>query len=337
MHPLPFVSVSAVLLALLPGCGSIDSCGSGGTVPTTEDTTVDSAHMADAAGSDGVLSDDECAALCAQTMGVSQVTACSATEIADTGGDSGTDSAGDTGNSVSYTLECTGVVFYGCMGRPPAGLSRPRRAAPGIGPWAAQAASMEAASVRAFLDLGTALDRLGAPESLQQRARRAARDEVRHTQIMARIARAHRAPLVPAQISDVAAPDRAQLALENARSGCVQETWSALMARHQALHAPDPAVRAAMAEIAGDEATHADLAFAIQEWLAGAAGQGAVADAVATEIAAIRAGLTEQDDAEAAVLGLPSREAGVQLLDDLVKQAYSSMLNSCSRPEVLRD
>ena len=43
-----------------------------------------------------------------------------------------------------------------------------------------------------------------------------------------------------------------------------RETWAALLAQHQAEHARDPLVRAAMKSIALDEARHAALAWTIE-------------------------------------------------------------------------
>jgi demethoxyubiquinone hydroxylase (CLK1/Coq7/Cat5 family) len=57
------------------------------------------------------------------------------------------------------------------------------------------------------------------------------------------------------------------LAVENAVEGCVNETWAALMALHQAAEAREPDVRAALAEIATDEVRHAELARAVHDWL----------------------------------------------------------------------
>jgi hypothetical protein len=47
----------------------------------------------------------------------------------------------------------------------------------------------------------------------------------------------------------------------------VRETFGALVAMVQALHAHDPVVRHAMRAIAADEARHAQLAWQVHQWL----------------------------------------------------------------------
>jgi hypothetical protein len=57
------------------------------------------------------------------------------------------------------------------------------------------------------------------------------------------------------------------LAVENAREGCVGESFAALIATFQATTAADPEVRAHLTSIAGDETRHAELAWEIDAWL----------------------------------------------------------------------
>jgi hypothetical protein len=80
---------------------------------------------------------------------------------------------------------------------------------------------------------------------------------------------AERAGADPAKPIVSSAPPRSLLALtcENAVEGCLREAFGALEALWQSHTAADPAVRAAMAEIAEDEARHAELALAIDAWL----------------------------------------------------------------------
>ena len=76
------------------------------------------------------------------------------------------------------------------VGRRPAGLrpSRSRSATAPIASYLSNAARLEAASVHAFHRLARELQLHGAPRSLVQSARRAARDEVRHTKVTIRLA-----------------------------------------------------------------------------------------------------------------------------------------------------
>ena len=133
-------------------------------------------------------------------------------------------------------------------------------------------AHMEAAAVLAFDVLAQQLQDLGAPAELQARVARAKQDEVAHTAVTSRLA--HRFGATPPEpsLDVVLEPNHdslaLQVALENAVEGCVREAYGALVAAFQASHAQDPEVRAAFAQIAIDEAEHAELSFAIDAWLA---------------------------------------------------------------------
>ncbi len=155
---------------------------------------------------------------------------------------------------------------------------RPNGLAPTSSPWLSslracfsEIAHMEAAAVIAFDELERQLRALGAPDALLVRARRARADEVAHARITAALAERFggRAPaprVGPGR--DLRAPDAlVRLAVENAVEGCVREAYGALVAAHQAGHASDPSVREAFARIAVDEAAHAELSFALDEWL----------------------------------------------------------------------
>lgn len=126
----------------------------------------------------------------------------------------------------------------------------------------AASAQLEAASVIAFVRLATDLARHRAPESLRKRARRAARDEVRHAKTFRRLAK--HVPEV--RVLPVRPRSLEQVARENVVEGCVRETYAALVAHHQAMHAIDPKLRRTMRRIARDEARHAALAWSVHRW-----------------------------------------------------------------------
>jgi hypothetical protein len=147
-------------------------------------------------------------------------------------------------------------------GRRPAGLvDHPAR--PGVRAALEELAYLEAASVVAFERLAVELAALGAPVALCTRARRAARDEARHASIVGALAGG-----IP-KVEIAAVPPRGafDLALDNAVAGCVHEAFAAVVCAYQALAATDRAVASAMAELAGDEARHGELAWAIARWL----------------------------------------------------------------------
>jgi len=129
-------------------------------------------------------------------------------------------------------------------------------------------AELEASSVAAFERLAVELAHHGAPGRLIARARRAARDEVRHACSMHALAERFGAvaALPDARIAASAPRPLADVLRENAVEGCVRETFGAAMAHAQALLATDPVVRAVLAGIADDEARHAALAWDIDSW-----------------------------------------------------------------------
>jgi hypothetical protein len=128
-------------------------------------------------------------------------------------------------------------------------------------------AYLEAVSVHAFERLECELEVHAAPPSLLREARRARRDEMRHTAMTTRLARRHGAsPRLP----EAPAPARARtlfdVALENAVEGCVRESYGAVRGLVEAQTSPDPTMRRAMQSIAGDECRHAELAWAVHAW-----------------------------------------------------------------------
>jgi len=131
----------------------------------------------------------------------------------------------------------------------------------------ASMAELEAAAVIAFHRLHRELRALGAPKSLLRRVREATRDEIRHTRATRALARRHGATPAPVRVQAFVQRSAFALALENAREGQVRETWGALVACHQAIHAEDPFARAAMKTIAGEETSHAALSWDVARWL----------------------------------------------------------------------
>ncbi|WAS93503.1 ferritin-like domain-containing protein [Nannocystis punicea] len=179
----------------------------------------------------------------------------------------------------------------------------------------------------AFAALADELARLGAPAELLDALAEAARDEQRHAARVTTLARRRGADIVTPTIADTPARDLLALAIENAVEGCVYETWAALVTAHQARAAQDPALRAAFAEIAADEARHADLAWAIDAWLLEQLDEAARAEVAAARRAAVRAlatGLAEAPDhAELVALGLPSSRVALQLCSGLDAALWS--------------
>ncbi len=193
------------------------------------------------------------------------------------------------------------------------------------GVWLAEMAELEAVAVIAFRRLGRELASRGAPKELLSRVRDAIRDEIRHTRSMRALARREgiepRTPCVePSGTRELLA-----IALENVREGCVRETYGALVAWHQSIHAEDPTVREAMRDIAEDETDHAALSIDVADWLDGrldAAERETVLRGRADALQALH------DEIDAAVdpvlergIGLPGRARGRALLEALSRAA----------------
>ncbi len=161
--------------------------------------------------------------------------------------------------------------LYSCggTGRRVHGITEPPRAGESVGALLAERAYLEAVSVHAFETLERELEAHGAPVELLRDARRARRDEVRHTAMMARLARRFEGSPEP-----FAAPPPApvrgllEIALENAVEGCVRETYGAVVGLVEARLSRDAGVRRAMRSIAEDECRHAELAWRVAAWIA---------------------------------------------------------------------
>ncbi len=213
-----------------------------------------------------------------------------------------------------------------CPGRRPPGFLSPRQREPGVAGFLARAATLEAASVDAFVVLSRELRAHGAPARLVRLAARSAADEVRHARAMTALAR--RRGLEPERPRRVKTPPRslAGLALDNAAEGCVGETWSALVAVHQARAAADPSVARAMTRIAADELRHAALSWEIGSWVdakLAASERRAMREARAR--AAAELGESAGRPVPSALVreaGLPSPETARWLFDRLTKEVW---------------
>jgi hypothetical protein len=160
--------------------------------------------------------------------------------------------------SVTCIVQCTGRLTEGyCAPGSPGGE----------GERLAAMAYLEAVSVHAFDRLERELDAHRAPPSLLRAARRARRDEVRHTAMTTRLARRHGAsPRLPKAPAAARARSLFEVALENAVEGCVRETYGAVQGLVEAQTSRDATMRRAMQSIATDECRHAELAWAVHAW-----------------------------------------------------------------------
>jgi hypothetical protein len=210
----------------------------------------------------GLLSADKCEELCNVS---GDIISC---EI-DTDAGTAPSCSGTENSSTAVTISCLSLETALCEGRRDAG--RTRRAV-GMGPtplgaWLARATHTEAASVLAFCRLRRELAAHGAPRELCRRALHAAAEEVQHARSMARLAVAHggRTRHIRYETAN-GIRSLLHVAQENAVEGCVNETFAALMAVHQASAAADEPLRNVLQKIAREEVRHAELAWDIHAW-----------------------------------------------------------------------
>ena len=225
-----------------------------------------------------------------------------------------------TNTATEHTIK-VGYCFIGAEGRRPAGLAgTSKRCASVASGHLARAAFYEAASIHAFVQLARELRRHRAPRALVAATRRSAADEIRHAQIMAALARETGTTPPPVTVHAPRRRSIESIAIENAREGLVGETWSAMLAVWQSVHAADPALRAAYARIADDELRHAELAVEIDRWARSRLSKRAIARVDRARRTAITAlskqARRAQDPALVAELGLPDTTASTKLFDD---------------------
>jgi hypothetical protein len=134
-------------------------------------------------------------------------------------------------------------------------------------------ACTEHASVPAFSRLSLTLMAMGAPAHLVKACHRAALEEIEHARLAFALAEAYagkpRSPGALAELRNapaITATSLQELASESLLDGCVNEGAAAAIARLAYARARDPVVREALAVIARDESSHAELAWAVVAW-----------------------------------------------------------------------
>ncbi len=221
-----------------------------------------------------------------------------------------------------------------CVGRRPAGLqcgtasarpvsgsASPALSSTSVGQFFADVARLERGAVSAFRVIAAELAALGAPLYLRRAALRAARDEVRHGDLITRLARRH--GVEPPLEHIEARPLRSlfAFALDNVIEGCVRETYGAACARYQATRARDADVRDILDSVARDEARHAELSWQMHEWalpLLSETERGELASAALGALAQLRQELAHDwGSAVQSEAGMPSPAHARALLDAL--------------------
>lgn len=206
-------------------------------------------------------------------------------------------------------------------------MRRSKRAAASAGEWFAKMVELEAASVVAFKELADELRAHGAPARLVRSAKRSAADERRHTRAMTALARRFGGNPRAKRIRAAQLRSLEQIAIENAREGCVRETVGALLATWQAAHSSDAHVRSAMATIAKDETRHAALSWRIHAWALETLSRreaSRVREAMASELATIRGELSaETARSMSEAIGLPAPAEAIAAFDSLAARLFA--------------
>jgi hypothetical protein len=232
--------------------------------------------------------------------------------------------------------ELGSVVFRqinGCAGRKPVGLlNRGREVGRSkLGDYLAGVAHLEAASVVSFERLAQELEAFAAPRGLVDAALAARADEVRHADLIGRLAVAHGGEPIGPEIAPMVPRTLEEIALENAVEGCVRETYGALLGGYQAGHALNRALRTAMLRIAEDEARHAALSHRVHRWIMpklSAVARERVRHAQQRAVFELAGEVALRPDVELASLaGLPPPEMAHVLLDELSKTLWRRALS----------
>jgi hypothetical protein len=153
-------------------------------------------------------------------------------------------------------------------------------------------AALEEASVTAFDELARELSELGAEEALVAWAQRASAEEREHARLCSDMAGHYGAPIetIPLEAPPRSRRSRAErlveLARESLRDGCMGEGFAASAAAVAESTCDEAAARAALATIARDEASHAELAWAVLAFCLEEGGS-TVRDAVCAELRAL--------------------------------------------------
>ena len=161
------------------------------------------------------------------------------------------------------------------------------------------------------------LERFGAPPAFSLAARRSADDERRHARAVGTLADRVSAPRLSIERAPLEERSLAEVALDNAVEGEIRETFGTFVAAMQAERAASAAVRRAYASIAADEARHALLSFALDDWMLPqlSSRERAGIEASKRERAAQFSALVTEPSADLALLlGLPDATRSMDLL-----------------------
>lgn len=202
-------------------------------------------------------------------------------------------------------------------------------------------ALFEHASIASFARFSLELLSLGAPPDLVRASQEALGDEIRHAELCFGLASAYAGEAVgPGPLAvdgtPLARSDRREILLSTLREGCVGETIAALIAAGARDAATDPAVKAALDEIADDESKHAELAWRTLAWALD--GDAELCDVVEVELAQARPDVSSYQAPRSGEHGAPcshalrrhGRLADAELVE-IAERAMHELVRPCAR------
>ena len=175
------------------------------------------------------------------------------------------DKVEENGNPVVGTVECNADLSYIRKGRAGLSNSKGSEVSDDLGGYFARSAQEEMTAVFAFQEMLQNLKSFNAPQKLLDDCERAICDEKRHTIMMSNMAKRHGCESAVVKLPKQQKVSILELAKHNAIAGCIEETWSALIAEHQSKHTKQYAKLFGI--IAKDEIFHAQLSWDIHQWL----------------------------------------------------------------------
>lgn len=307
--PRPPIVLSTLIPVVLQGCLWIP-CGAfdyEADVPIV--VSVPEASLGLHTDAFGILTSAGCDSLCREGSGDELVAVHGCEPV-------GPDDAGAIDVACSVRMVQDGICIGGRRHEDVALNGAAHHDATSVGAWFARAAEEEAASVGAFRRLARELTRHHAPTSLIERAREAARDEIRHARSMRRHAdRSVRSPTFAPE----APRSLHALAEENAAEGCVRETFAALVAHVQA-RAAAPELRPLFARVAQDETRHGQWSWDLDAWARTQLSPGEIASIDDAREHAIQTLIRDMPQTSAPVrrqLGIPERRTAQRLASAL--------------------
>ena len=162
-------------------------------------------------------------------------------------------------------LNCNVQFSYVRRGRAPKGGHPTLIESNDLGGFFARGMQEEFLSVFAFAEIHEFLSIINAPDELLQKVRSAMEDEKRHTRLLGRLCERYNHPLPPLEAPTRVQKDAFEWALHNALTGCIGETWAAVLEAHRAQNSNTH--NTTFSRIARDEAKHAQLSWDIYEYL----------------------------------------------------------------------